>query len=142
MLFFENFCWRYEVIPYIISIGITEVLQALQTFSDTDLSKVQEYLNSLILDSNSFETILSNKKFQNGVFCPHCNSIHIKKNGHKGTIHRFLCKDCGKTFTSRNNTITFSSKKSYHVQDFRIIHFLQLFQDILHVYRKAFAFQK
>lgn len=95
--------------------GITEILQALQTLSEIDLAKVQDYLNSLIMDSNSFETILSKKKFQNGVFCPHCNSIHIKKNGHKGTIQRFLCKDCGKTFTSRNNTITFSSKKSYYV---------------------------
>ena len=37
-------------------------------------------------------------------------------------------------------------KNGYEVkegkQGFRIIHFLQLFQGILRVYRKAFAFQK
>ena len=94
---------------------VTEVLKILSTLSDTDLSKVKDYLNSLITDTNSFRSFFSQKKFENGVFCPHCNSINVKKNGHKGIIQRFLCKDCGKSFTSRNNTITFSSKKSYPI---------------------------
>ena len=94
---------------------VTEVLKILSTLSDTDLSKVKDYLNSLITDTNTFESFFSQKKFENGVFCPHCNSINVKKNGHKGIIQRFLCKDCDRSFTSRNNTITFSSKKSYPV---------------------------
>ena len=43
--------------------------------------------------------------------CPHCGSESIVKNGHKGGVQRFKCKECGKTFTYSNNTILFSSKK-------------------------------
>lgn len=39
-------------------------------------------------------------------------------------------------------TIELHSHAVYELQGFRIIHFLQLFQGILRVYRKAFAFQK
>ena len=35
-----------------------------------------------------------------------------------------------------------AGKIKQEIQGFRIIHFLQLFQGILRVYRKAFAFQK
>lgn len=53
------------------------------------------------------------KKAENGISCPHCSSFNIKKNGHKGLMQRFMCHDCHKTFSARNNTITFSSKKSF-----------------------------
>ena len=40
------------------------------------------------------------------------------------------------------NTGVFNKANWTNGQGFRIIHFLQLFQGILRVYRKAFAFQK
>ena len=43
--------------------------------------------------------------------CPHCKSVHVVKNGHKGTTQRYMCKDCRKTFVITNNTILFSTKK-------------------------------
>lgn len=43
--------------------------------------------------------------------CPHCGSVHIIKNGHKGGAQRYMCKDCKKTFAITNNTILFSTKK-------------------------------
>ncbi|MBO4852317.1 MAG: IS1 family transposase, partial [Schwartzia sp.] len=43
--------------------------------------------------------------------CPHCGSVHVVKNGHKGGAQRYVCRDCKKTFAITNNTILFSTKK-------------------------------
>ena len=94
---------------------LNEIFQTLKSLSKADLNSVKEYLESLELNFNGFEDFLLSKKSEKGINCPHCNSFNIKKNGHKGLIQRFLCKDCHKTFTSRNHTITFSSKKSFSV---------------------------
>lgn len=92
---------------------LNEIFQTLKSLSKVDLNSVKEYLESLELNFNGFEDFLLTKKSEKGINCPHCNSFNVKKNGHKGLIQRFLCKDCHKTFTSRNHTITFSSKKSF-----------------------------
>lgn len=94
---------------------LNEIFQTLKFLSKADLNSVKEYLESLELNFNGFEDFLLTKKSEKGINCPHCNSFNFKKNGHKGIIQRFLCKDCHKTFTSRNHTITFSSKKSFSV---------------------------
>ena len=93
---------------------LNEIFQTLKSLSKADLNSVKEYLESLELNFNGFEDFLLTKKSEKGINCPHCNSFNIKKNGHKGLIQKFLCKDCSKSFTSRNNTITFSSKKSFN----------------------------
>ena len=92
---------------------LSELFQTLKTLSKADLNSVKQFLESLDFNYNGFEDFLLSKKSENGISCPHCNSFNIKKNGHKGLMQRFMCKDCHKTFTSRNNTITFSSKKSF-----------------------------
>ena len=92
---------------------LSELFQTLKTLSKADLNSVKQFLESLDFNYNGFEDFLLSKKSENEISCPHCNSFNIKKNGHKGLMQRFMCKDCNKTFTSRNNTITFSSKKSF-----------------------------
>ena len=89
---------------------LSELFQTLKTLSKADLNSVKQFLD---YNYNGFEDFLLSKKSENGISCPHCKSFNIKKNGHKGLMQRFMCKDCHKTFTSRNNTITFSSKKSF-----------------------------
>lgn len=42
--------------------------------------------------------------------CVHCGSESIKKNGKAHGHQRWLCRSCGKTFSSRSSTILFSSK--------------------------------
>lgn len=90
---------------------LSELKQTLKTLSKIDQRAIKEFLESLELDFNDFQEFFFSKK--QPINCPHCNSASFKKNGHKGLIQRFMCKDCHKTFTARNNTITFSSKKSF-----------------------------
>ena len=92
---------------------LSELFQTLKTLSKSDLNSIKQILESLDFNYNGFEDFLLSKKSENGISCPHCKSLNIKKNGHKGLMQRFMCKDCNKTFTARNNTITFSSKKSF-----------------------------
>ena len=84
---------------------LSELFQTLQTLSKSDLNSVKQFLESLDFNYNGFEDFLLSKKSENGISCPHCSSFNIKKNGHKGLMQRFMCKDCNKTFTARNNTI-------------------------------------
>ena len=45
--------------------------------------------------------------------CPRCHSNNFVKNGFRGSIQRFICKDCHQSFTTRTNTITEHSQKNY-----------------------------
>lgn len=43
-------------------------------------------------------------------YCPYCGSEEIKKNGKAHSHQRWLCHHCHRSFSSRNETILFSSK--------------------------------
>ncbi len=45
--------------------------------------------------------------------CPHCGFDGIVKNGTKDGRQRFKCKECGHTFSWRNNTFLYSIKSDY-----------------------------
>ncbi|WP_279144567.1 IS1595 family transposase [Helicobacter pullorum] len=47
--------------------------------------------------------------------CPHCKSVHFKKNGTTHGKQRYLCNDCKKTFAITNDTILFSTKKDLSI---------------------------
>lgn len=54
-------------------------------------------------------------RYENGYVCPHCGKIHIRKHGTKQGKQRYICMDCGKTFTEYNNTVFFSTKKTLNL---------------------------
>ena len=47
--------------------------------------------------------------------CPYCHSQIIVKDGSRGAIKRFHCRDCNKTFTVFTNTIMEKTKLSWDV---------------------------
>lgn len=42
--------------------------------------------------------------------CPYCHHNHIKKYGKEHGHHRWMCRDCGKTFSDRTGTVLSSAK--------------------------------
>ncbi len=54
-------------------------------------------------------------RYENGFVCPHCGKNHIRKHGTKQGKQRYICIDCGKTFTQYNNTVFFSTKKPLNI---------------------------
>ena len=75
------------------------------------LSKVQkeELLRLCIEEQNQEIDFVSVS--QNNCICPHCNHNHIVKMGKNGTVQKFKCKDCGKMFSVKTNTIFANSNK-------------------------------
>ena len=37
--------------------------------------------------------------------CPHCGSLDYSRNGKRGVVQRYVCKDCKKVFTGKSGTI-------------------------------------
>ncbi len=68
-------------------------------------SKELEFLKDLILRKPINPR---RKKFT----CPCCQSARVAKNGKVRGVQRFLCRDCGRTFSYTTNTIIFNSNKS------------------------------
>ena len=55
-----------------------------------------------IIDSTSVEEFLEKYRFHDGVCCPHCGLVDVKKNGRTKMGHqRFRCLGCGKSFTEK-----------------------------------------
>ena len=75
--------------------------------------------------------------------CPYCNSIHIVKNGTRKGINRFICKECGKSFTYKTNTpihyIHKINKWNDFVNDFTSLNFstLEELTDSLKINKKT-----
>lgn len=42
--------------------------------------------------------------------CPYCHHNHIKKYGKEHGHHRWMCRDCGKTFSDRTGMVLSSAK--------------------------------
>lgn len=43
-------------------------------------------------------------RFKEGLGCIHCGSVKVKRNGKYRERHRYLCRDCGKSFNDLSNT--------------------------------------
>lgn len=51
-------------------------------------------------------SILRENRWSSGIFCPHCLSSEVNKNGiRKDFIQQYVCTDCGKNFNDRTSTI-------------------------------------
>lgn len=47
---------------------------------------------------------LLQSKCDEGILCPHCQSIKVVKNGTQANKQRYKCKSCNKTFTILSDT--------------------------------------
>ena len=89
--------------------SIQEVVKIIKSLSKSDRALLLEILT----DTPEIKAESGFNSIKTKVTCPHCHSNHFVKNGFRGEIQRFICKDCKKSFTTRTNTITEHSKKSY-----------------------------
>ena len=65
---------------------------------------------------SSMETFVKEERFSSGLACPICGGMHIIRHGHrKDGTQRYLCRDCGKTFTATTNSIVSGTQKDFSV---------------------------
>lgn len=92
------------------------VYQMYNTLSKSDKMRFMQMLGmppqmTEIIDSSTMEEFLDKYRFHDGVCCPHCGLVDVKKNGKTKTRHqRFQCKGCGKSFTYATRTIFHGAK--------------------------------
>ena len=89
--------------------SIQEVVKIIKSLSKSD----RVLLLKILTDTPEIKAESGFNSIKTKVTCPHCHSNHFVKNGFRGEIQRFICKDCKKSFITRTNTITKHSKKSY-----------------------------
>ncbi len=50
--------------------------------------------------------VLRKLRWPDGIRCPRCDSRRVVKHGpHRNLMHRYLCRDCSRTFTDKTGTI-------------------------------------
>lgn len=92
------------------------VYQMYNTLSKSDKMRFMQMLGmppqmTEIIDSSTMDEFLDKYRFHDGVCCPHCGIVDVKKNGKTKTGHqRFQCKGCGKSFTYATRTIFHGAK--------------------------------
>lgn len=66
--------------------------------------------------TEDMETFLTERRFSGGRVCPICGGVHVQRNGRrKNGTQKFICKDCGKTFSITKNTIFEGTRKGLPV---------------------------
>lgn len=96
---------------------VESILSAIRQLPEKELltllSKLNGQSSAKVLSLTSF---VSENKFTDGVVCPYCGKKHIVRNGHrKDGTQKYVCADCGKSFTARTNTISAGSRKPLEV---------------------------
>lgn len=94
---------------------LNDIFDLVKTLSENDREKLKDMISNTITQPNNLIHYVTEKRFSSGAFCPHCKSNHIKRNGHKNNVQRYLCLDCKKTFNITTNTIVSSTKKDLSV---------------------------
>lgn len=90
---------------------LTELFKIIESLSQQEKAELIDFLSKGRKNSANCESGFNFIKQTSS--CPHCKSNKIVKNGFRGAIQRFICKDCNKSFTARTNTITEHSQKNY-----------------------------
>ena len=66
--------------------------------------------------TEDMDTFLTERRFEGGRVCPLCGGTHVQRNGRrKNGTQKFICRDCGKTFSITKNTIFEGTRKSLPV---------------------------
>lgn len=102
--------------------GIRDAVDYLFSQSSIDeLAYLSELANNYaftkIYGVSDFEDILKQRYLEDWLKCPHCSSINYCSNGHYNTstenVKRYRCNECGKNFTSKQNSIISNSNLSF-----------------------------
>ncbi|MBR4515201.1 MAG: IS1595 family transposase [Lachnospiraceae bacterium] len=91
------------------------ILTLLKSLSADYIDRLISILsNEQLVNPKSVLDYVNNERFAEGWVCPVCESKHIVRNGHrpKNNAQRFLCRDCGKSFTANTNSISSGTRKN------------------------------
>ena len=78
--------------------------------------RLQAMLREPVGEDEGFEKYLTEQRFSGGRVCPICGGTHVQRNGkRKNGTQKYICRDCGKTFSIGKNTIFNRTRKDMSV---------------------------
>lgn len=87
--------------------SVEAIISAIKHLTDEEYSRLMSELSGISVSPSTLTSFVGENKFTDGVVCPYCGKKHIRRNGHrKDGTQKYVCADCGKSFTARTNTIT------------------------------------
>lgn len=106
--------------------SIRDVFTLYTQLSPQEQKKLYSMISYQLPTDNNFEEFVKDERFTSGFVCPHCGCIgHISRNGHiyktdkdgNKTIdkQRYVCKDCGKSFTVLSNSVASGTRKNLSI---------------------------
>ena len=93
--------------------SIMELVKRLPT---VERERLQRLLADMPGGKSDLEEYLAEHRFAGGRVCPICGGTHVRRNGHrKNGAQKFVCVDCGKSFSITKNTVFSGTHKSLSV---------------------------
>ena len=93
--------------------SIMELVRQLPT---VEREKLHRLLTDIPAGKSDLEEYLTEHRFSGGRVCPICGGTHVQRNGHrKSGAQKFVCRDCGKSFSITKNTVFSGTHKSLSV---------------------------
>lgn len=98
-----------------MSENVERALEIVKNFTQEEFHSFMEmlYINESSNSNISFNDLIGNNRFKNGIVCPHCHSHLTVRNGKRNGLQNYKCKACGKYFSNTTNTIALSSKYGF-----------------------------
>jgi len=97
-----------------------ELIKIADSFFADEADILVSLFKTKLLQKNETQKIIHRER--NQLICPYCKSTNIYKNGKtKIGNQKYICRTCNKSFSDSNDSIVFSSKKSY-LQWIKFIH--------------------
>ena len=90
---------------------LNQITKALFSMTPAQREIVHQSIQALDTEITTDELI--QPLFDVSPECPHCQASHLKKWGKSGSIQRYRCNDCLKTFNNKTNTPLAKLRKSH-----------------------------
>lgn len=91
---------------------LDEVMSLLKNLPENEANLIVEELYNKLSSKDSVDNSVYSLSNKTTFACRHCGSVHFIKNGKDRHSHtRYLCKDCGKTFSDTTNTVVSGTHK-------------------------------
>ena len=83
-----------------------DVMKLYKQLPSAEQAGFHRLLKDGLSGSDDMEEYLTEQRFSGGRVCPMCGSMHVCRNGKRGNgTQKFVCRDCGKSFSIRKNTV-------------------------------------
>lgn len=87
-----------------------QLLDSIDTLSDEQAAELLSRLQVKVPKSKVTKEVVKDDNNNEIPACINCGSAAIKKHGVRNGRQRYICKDCGKTFSSSTGKITYKSR--------------------------------